>query len=155
MTSVVRHITINGSADDILTSANADAGDDVADIWVTRTLADGDIGTASGQIQDTTSDPTIGCLAAEITGSRVVAITDIQLWRGTAAAHTTVFYGPVTGTGANTVNIRAHVTYNAQKGVSRIYLIDTAADAPGKAVADDMVIFKVLLGRSVPDAFAG
>ncbi len=155
MTSVVRNIRIIGDGTNPLTSANGDAGNDLADVSITRVLAAGDIGTGAGQIGDTTSDPTLGCLAVQFTGSRVVEIDNLQLWRGTAAAHTTVFWGPVTGTAGNTVNIRTHVVYNVQTGVSSVYLIDEAAGAPGVAVADDEVRFTVCLGQSVPAVYAG
>ena len=147
MTSVVRYVEIDGG-DALLTTANADSGDEFASQIVTRVFTAADVGEGAGQTQDTTSDPTQGCLCAQFSGSRIRAISGLQLWRTSTGAHTTDFNFVELGAGANTVAIGLHVGYNAQTGVSNIYLLDKAADADGLIVAGDWVTFEVHFGDS-------
>lgn len=154
MTNVVRYTEIlNGTATvpgiAILTSAIADNGDEFASQKVKRVFVAADIGTGSGQTQDTTSNPTLGCLVAQFTGSKVRSIINLELWRPTTATHVTNFNRLVIGTAANTTNLGLHTAYNAKTGVSSIYVLDAAAGAGGLIVANDWIEFEVLLGDTV------
>lgn len=149
MTSVVRFTEITNGTGAVLTAAVADNGDEYACQHVRRVFVAADIGAAAGQTRDAASNPTLGCLVAQFTGSRVRAIVDLTLYRGITGTHVTVFNTVVIGTGANTAAIGLHSTYNAQTGVTSIYLLDTAAAAPGQIAANDYIEFDVLLGDSV------
>ena len=85
---------------------------------------------------------------AQFAGSRIIDVSHWVLFRPEAATNTTVFKRVVIGSAANTVNIGWNVKYNPQTGVSSLYLLDTAADAPGLIVADDYLVACVLLGSS-------
>lgn len=148
MTSVVRYSEISGALA-VLTTALTDSGDEFASQKVKRVFTAADIGTGSGQTQDTTSNPTLGCLVAQFTGSKVRSIINLELWRPTTATHVTNFNHLVLGNAANTTNIGIHVAYNSKTGVSSIYIIDAAAAAPGLIVANDWIEFEVLLGDTV------
>jgi hypothetical protein len=143
--SVVKNTTgavLTGSGD----ASSADIGDQMALQPLKRIFYAIDVGTDAGKTRDNT-DPTRGCLLCKIHGSRVYGVVDLGLYRTTAATNRD-FKHKVTGTGANTVNIGFRVFYDTKSGTSYIYAIDSAADAPGQIVADDELMYAVLVGSS-------
>lgn len=146
MTAVSRYAKVTGGVA-LLTVASADAGDDLATIQVEREFAAADVGAGAGQTRDAT-DPTVGCLVAQFTGSRIIRVEIVGLYRALAATNRTFSGQQVIGSAANTVNLATRVSYNAQTGVSSIYVLDSAAAAPGRIVAADYLILNVLLGSS-------
>ena len=146
MTSVVRYTVITNPAAAILTVANANSGDDFSDQYVKRVFRAEDVGENAGQTRDAT-DPTRGCLVAQFSGSRVMDVLISSPYR-TAVATNTAFSGPVIGTGANTSKVDYRVSYDAQSGISSVYIFDRAADAPGRIVAADWIYIFPLIGGS-------
>jgi|SRR5882724_8666820 len=147
MTSVVRYSKVQGSDAALLTAALTDSGNELASQKVIRIFGTADIGANAGQTRDAT-DPTIGCLAAQFSGSRVQDIINLQLWR-TVPATNQDFNRVVTGAAADTVNLGWRVDYNSKTGISSIYILDSAAAADGRIVAADWIEFDVLLGDIV------
>lgn len=147
MTTVARFSQINGAAA-LLTTASADNGDEFAVQHVKRVFTAADIGGNAGQTRDAASNPTLGCLVAQFSGSRIRDIINLNLYRPVAGANVTNFNTIIFGTGANTTAIGWNVIYNAQTGISSIYILDTAAGAPGRIAAADWIEFDVLLGDS-------
>ena len=148
MTSVVRYSLVTNPTGAVLTTAPANAGDELASQYVKRVFAAIDIGAQAGKTQDTASNPTLGCLVAQFSGSRIIDVSHWALFRPLAATNATIFKRLVIGTGANTANIGWNVNYNPQTGISSLYLLDAAAGAPGLIIANDYVIACVLLGSS-------
>lgn len=152
MTSVVRYTLITNPAAAILTVADANSGDDFSRQLVKRVFRADDIGAGAGQTRDAT-DPTTGCLVAQFSGSRVMDVLISSPYR-TAAATNRNFTGPVLGTGANTSKVDYRVSFDANSGISSIYIFDRAAAAPGQIVAADWIFLEVLMGRSANPAAA-
>lgn len=145
MTSVVRYTAINGGLA-LLTTALANNGDEFASQKVKRTFLAADVGTGAGQTRDATN-PAVGCLVAQFTGSRIRDIINLQLWKN-VVTNTTSFRTLVVGATTDTLNLGVRVSYNAVTGVSSIYILDKAAGAGGQIVADSWVTMDVLLGDS-------
>lgn len=146
MTSVVRYTRITNPAAAILTVANGDSGDDFSEQTVKRIFRAEDVGAAVGQTRDAT-DPTVGCLAVQFTGSRVIDVKISAPYR-TAVATNRNFSGPVIGTAANTSKVDYRVSYDAKTGISSIYILDRAAAAPGQIVANDWIFITPVIGNS-------
>jgi len=146
MTSVVRYTVVTNPNAAILTVANANSGDDFSEQWVKRVFRASDVGVNLGQTRDAT-DPTVGCLVAQFNGSRVIDILITSPYR-TAVATNRDFSGPVIGTANNTSKVDYRVEYNANSGISSIYIFDRSAGAPGQIVANDWIFILPLLGDS-------
>lgn len=146
MTSVVRYTVITNPNAAILTVANANSGDDFSEQWVKRIFRAEDVGANVGQTRDAT-DPTVGCLVAQFTGSRVIDILITSPYR-TAPATNRDFSGPVIGTANNTSKVDYRVSYDATSGISSIYIFDRAAANPGQIVANDWIYILPLVGDS-------
>jgi hypothetical protein len=146
MSSVIRETVVVNTTGAVLTSALVDAGDDVAEVVVTREFAAADIGAGAGQTRDN-ANPAGGCLAAQFSGSRIVDIEVSQPYRPGAGA-VALFTFNINGVANNTSSVGWKVVYNKNLNISSVYIWDAAAAAPGQLVALDYIVLRIRLGNS-------
>lgn len=145
MASVIGYSQILNTTGAVLTSAVAETPDWFCNVIHRRVFAAADIGADAGQTKDAT-DPTIGCLVAQFTGSQIMNVEILGLYRA-SAVQTTIFNFLLLGNNAASTALAWHNVYNSSSGLNSLYIFDADVGGPSIA-AGDWITYTVQLGNS-------
>jgi hypothetical protein len=164
MVASVRHTVITNGTAALIPSGTASivcsVGQDYSFVTVKRTIITAEIGTGTGQTQDTTSNPTVGFLFAQFQGALIKEVTDISLRKNKTATNVSVFesiswgyaidatHGMFSNLTFRIVNYTDTTATGFKAGYSSIYLLDAGGDATSKIANGDRVFMTVELGNS-------
>lgn len=165
MTTAVRHKDITNPGGALIPSGNpliiCNTGQDYCFQTVERTFIAAEIGTAAGETQDTTSNPTIGFLFAQFQGVDIKKVVGAVLKKQITGTHITTFEniawtspsilaGDAYNLGFRFVNpYDAPTTPGYHPNYASLYLLDTGGDANNVIAVGDKVMVIVQVGGIV------
>jgi hypothetical protein len=168
MVSSVRHSIITNTTAPAALMPSGDPGvviaqgQDYAFLSVKRTIITAEIGTGTGQTQDTTSNPTTGFLFAQFQGCSIKNVISASLIKNKTSTNVTVFEQFFDGYNVDATNTRppslsfriVNPVYDdiAKPGYNQdyasLFLLDSGADAASKIANGDRVLVLLELGNS-------
>lgn len=149
----VRHLEITNTTGALLTSVPMNQGQDYAFETLQWTFTANDVGTGAGDTGDTTSNPTVGFLFAQVKGAVFKNVVSLNLIKAAAAAHTTVFNYFTFADAATPSNVKiGYRIVNTTRGggvvLSSLYIIDSGTNPLGQIASGDKLVVSVELGNT-------